>query len=129
MIDEYMKKYQEQMDKITLSDTADQKILNDLLKAEARKGESYMKRPGKHLRAAMIAIVIIIVSSATAACGAVIHSIIVRSICLAQSLGMRCHFRESVCLHPRLFKETVMNRQNILIKLLVSHPVKSMNKF
>ena len=79
MIDEYMKKYHEQMDKITLSDTADQKILNDLLKAEAGKGEFYMKKPRKQMRAAMVAIIIIIISSATVACGTVIHSIIVRS--------------------------------------------------
>lgn len=79
MPDKYIEKYRMQMDKITLSESADQRILDDLLKAEAGKGESYIKRPQKHIRAAAAAAAVIIAGSAAAAAGAAIHGIIIRS--------------------------------------------------
>lgn len=65
MIDEYMKRYREQMNEVTLSDSADQAIMDDLLKADVQKGGPYMKRTKRNISAAIIAIVIVIASSAT----------------------------------------------------------------
>ena len=79
MPDKFIEKYRMQMDKITLSESADRKILDDLLKAEAGKGESYTKKPQKHIRAAAAAAAVIIAGSAAAAAGAAIHGIIIRS--------------------------------------------------
>lgn len=61
-MDEYMKKYCEQMDKVTLSDAADQAVLDDLLKADSRKGVSYMKWTKRNISAAMIVAIISIAS-------------------------------------------------------------------
>lgn len=79
MLNDYMKKYREQMDKVTLSDSADQNILDDLLKSDAQKGVPYMKRVKRNISAAMIAATIIIASAATVFAGVVIHGIIIKS--------------------------------------------------
>lgn len=78
-MDDYMKKYCEQMDKVILSDSADQEILSDLLKDDARKGVPYMKRAKRNISAAMVAATIIIVSAVTACAGVAIHGIIIKS--------------------------------------------------
>lgn len=79
MIDEYMNKYRGQMDKVTLSDSADQAILNELLKADSRKETSYKKRSKRNISAAMVAAAIVIASSVTACAGVVIHRAIIQS--------------------------------------------------
>lgn len=79
MIDKYMKKYRAQMDKVILSDSVDQAILNELLKAGARKGAPYMKRAERKISAAMVAAAIVIASSVTACAGVVIHRAIIQS--------------------------------------------------
>lgn len=70
-MDEYMKKYREQMDQATLSDAADQAILDDLLKANGRKGVPYMKWAKRNISAAMVAAVIAIASVVTVFAGVV----------------------------------------------------------
>lgn len=71
-MDDYMKKYREQMDKATLSDDADQAILNDLLKADSRKGAPYMmKWVKRNINAAMVAAIIAIASVVTVFAGVV----------------------------------------------------------
>lgn len=77
-MDEYMKKYCKQMDKVTLSDTADQAILDDILKADFQKRVPYVKRTKRKMNAAMIAAIITIASSTVVACVA-IHGAIVKS--------------------------------------------------
>lgn len=64
-MDEYMEKYREQMDKVTLSDAADQAVLDELLKADGRKGVSYMKWTKRNISAAMVAAIITIASVTT----------------------------------------------------------------
>lgn len=78
-MDEYMKKYREQLDKVTLSDAADQAILDDLLKSDAKKGVLCMKRTKRNISAAMIAVTIIIASSVTVFAGVAIHRAIIKS--------------------------------------------------
>lgn len=78
-MDNYMKKYCEQMDQVTLSDTADQAILNELLKTETRKGGAYMKRAKRNISAAMIAVTITAASFVTVCAGVVIHGTIIKS--------------------------------------------------
>lgn len=78
-MDEYMKKYRWQMNKITLSDSADQAILNELLKADTRNGVPYMKQAKRNISAAMVAVAIVIASSVTACAGVVIHRAIIQS--------------------------------------------------
>ena len=78
-MDEYMKKYREQLDKVTLSDAADQAILDDLLKSDAKKGVLCMKRMKRNISAAMIAVTIIIASSVTVFAGVAIHRAIIKS--------------------------------------------------
>lgn len=79
MTDEYMEKYRKQMDKVVLSEYADQKILDDLLKFDARKGEPYKKRAKRKMRTVMVAAMITIVCVATACTGVAIHKIIIKS--------------------------------------------------
>ncbi len=80
MMDEYMKKYCEQMDQVRLSAGADQVILNDLLKDNVRKGAPYMRRTKRSISRAAAAAAIVIVFSITAvACAAVIHRAIIKS--------------------------------------------------
>lgn len=79
-MDECMKKYCEQMDKITLSDSVDRKILDDLLRDDIQKRESYAKQAKRTIKAAMVAASVIIISSVTvAACAAVVHRAIIKS--------------------------------------------------
>lgn len=78
-MDDYMEKYREQMDKVTLSDSAEQQILDVLLKSDVKKGVPYMKRAKRNISAAMIAATIIIASATTVFAGAVIHGIIIKS--------------------------------------------------
>lgn len=79
MMDKYMNQYCKQMDEVKLSDAADQMILNDILKADARKGVSHGKRIKRNLSAAAIAVIVIIFSSATIFAGVMIHGTIVKS--------------------------------------------------
>lgn len=61
-MNEYIKKYCEQMDQVTLSDAADKAVLDELLKADSRKGVPYMKWTKRNLSAAMIAAIITMAS-------------------------------------------------------------------
>lgn len=80
MMDEYMRRYREQMDQVRLSDAADQVILNDLLKDNVRKGAPYMKRTKRSMsKAAAAAAVVIVFSVTAAACAAVVHRAIINS--------------------------------------------------
>lgn len=78
-MDDYMKKYCERMDKVTLSDTADQEILGDLLKDNAWEGVPYMKRTKRNISAAVAAVIIAIISATTVFAGVAIRGIIIKS--------------------------------------------------
>lgn len=79
MMDENMKRYCEQMDKVILSDAADETILEDILKADAQKGVGHVKRAKRTVSAAMVAAAIVMASSVTVFAGAVIHKIMIES--------------------------------------------------
>lgn len=79
MIDEYRKKYCEQMNRVTLSDEADQAILEDILKAGTRKRASYVRGAKRTISAAMVAAALVMASSITVFAGILIHKIIIES--------------------------------------------------
>lgn len=78
-MDRYMELYRCQMNQVTLSREADQKILNDLLTAEKQAESFCRKQPKWTIRAVMIAAIIIIASAGATIAGIAIHGIIVRS--------------------------------------------------
>lgn len=77
-MDEYMKKYCEQMDKVTLSDSANQAILDEILQADVQKRVTHTKKAKRNMSAAMIAAILTIASSTVVACVA-IHGAIIKS--------------------------------------------------
>lgn len=79
MMDEYMKKYREQMDGIVLSDAADREILDDLLKIDDGKEVMHMRRGNRKFSAAVAAAVIVLLVSLTACAGIAIYRTIIQS--------------------------------------------------
>lgn len=78
-MDEYMKKYCDQIDKVTLSHDADQTIMDDLLQADGQKEVPYIKRAKRNLSAAAVVAIVIIASSVTVFAGVAIRGTIIKS--------------------------------------------------
>ena len=78
-MDEFMKKYHEQMDKIKLSDAADQAILNELSKGYTQNKAPHRTWAKRNLSAAMVTLIILVASSVTVFAGVAIHGIIIQS--------------------------------------------------
>lgn len=79
MMDEYMKKYREQMDQVKLSEEADQGILEDLLKAGTQKRTPYGRGARRTASAAMVTAALVMASSITVFAGVMIHKMIIES--------------------------------------------------
>lgn len=78
-MNEYMKTYQHQMDQITLSAAADQRILSDLRQAAAQRTTPRRRKRIGNMRAAVIAAAILIAALGAVAVGAAVHAILVRA--------------------------------------------------
>ena len=79
MMDEAMNKYKRQMDQVTLSEAADQRILKDLLEADAQKKVSYMGHARRSLSTAAMLGLVVLASSVTVLAGVIIHGTIIKS--------------------------------------------------
>ena len=78
-MNEYMKTYQHQMDQITLSAAADQRILSDLRQAAAQRTTPRRRKRIGNMRAAVVAAAILIAALGAVAVGAAVHAILVRA--------------------------------------------------